>query len=211
MSCSFTKSDKTISEGVIEYKTDVINTDHPLTLYAPTSATLKLKGNKWIIEMSKLGFFNVGFLCNLNDNTLSQMIKCLDIKNACVDSVAELKKENDQYLLNFKFTSDTKIIAGYTCKKVIATKVSEPEKSFDVYYTEEIGTENSNALTPYKSIKGMLMDYQIMRLGLEMRFIATQVKKEEINDAELEIPQIFNKLTRQKFDEEFNLLFADFL
>ncbi len=205
------KSENFISEGIIEYKADVINMAHPLSLYAPSDATLKLKNNNWVMEMSKMGFFNIYYCCNLGKGTLTQMIKCLDIKNACIDDTIGLKTENDNYLLTFKHTDKDSVIAGYKCKKVIATKVLEPQTSFAVYYTEDIGPENGNELTPYKALKGMPMDYRIMRLGLEMRFIATSVKKQEIKDADFEVPSFYKILTREKFDDEFNKLFADFL
>lgn len=204
------KSENSFEEGVIEYKTDVINSEHPLASFAPTTATAKLKANKWIIEMSTMGLFNVYFSCDLDKGTLTEMIKYMDIKNACIENDSTLKEENDKYQLTFKETSDTKVIAGFKCKKVIATKVLDPKCSFDVYYTEDIGPENENSLTPYKSLKGMLMDYRIMRLGLEMHFVATSAKKEEVKDAEFEIPSFFKILTRKEFDDEFNKLFADF-
>lgn len=210
-SCGNPKPENYVSEGVIEYKADVINTAHPLALYAPSEATVKLKNNNWIVEMNKMGFFNIYYNCNVDRGTITQMIKCLDIKNACVDSTAELTKENDKFLLSFKETNKDTTIAGYNCKQVIATKVSEPQTSFNVYYTKDIGTEEVNKLTPYKEIKGMLMDYRIMRLGVEMRFIATKVKSKEINDTDFEIPSFYKILSRAKFDEEFNNLFADFL
>lgn len=205
------KSDNFISEGVIEYNTSVINTKHALALYAPSEATLKFKNNNWLIEMSNMNVFNIYYCCNLDKETLSQMINFLDIKNACIDDSILLKQENDKFLLTFKETDKDSTIAGYKCKKVIATKVLEPECSFTVYYTEDIGAENSNNLTPYKQLKGMLMDYRIMRLGVEMRFIASKVKKEEIKDSDFEIPSFYKILSREKFDEEFNKLIANLL
>lgn len=210
-SCSGNKkSENAITEGIIEYKTDVINTTHPLATFAPSSANVKIKDNKWIVEMSTMGLFNVYFCCNLDNSTLTEMIKYMDIKNACIETDSMLKNENDQYLLTFKETKETKVIAGYTCKKVIASKVSDPSTSFDVYYTTDIGSENSNALTPYKILKGTPMDYRILRLGLEMHFVATSAKSCEIKDEAFEIPSNFKILTRKEFDKEFNTLFADF-
>ncbi len=204
------KSENFISEGIVEYKTDVINTDHPLATFAPSTATAKLKNNKWIVEMSTMGLFNVYFCCDLDKGTLTEMIKYMDIKNACIENDSTLKEENDKYQLTFKETKETKEIAGFKCKKVIATKVLDPKCTFDVFYTEDIGPETGNALTPYKALKGMPMDYRIMRLGLEMHFIATSVKKEEIKDTDFEIPSFYKILTRKEFDTDFNKLFADF-
>lgn len=204
------RSANSINEGVIEYKASVINEQHPLASFAPSTATVKIKNDKWILEMSTMGIFNIYFSCNLENKTLAQMIKYMDIKNACVETDSMLLEENNKYKLTFKETNETKMIAGYKCKKVIATKVSDPSVVFDVYYTPDIGPENSNALTPYKELKGMPLDYRVLRLGLEMHFIATCVKSEEIKDTEFDVPSYYKILTRPEFDKEFNRLFADF-
>ena len=204
------RSENSINEGVIEYKANVINEHHPLASFAPSTATVKIKNDKWILEMSTMGIFNIYFSCNLENKTLAQMIKYMDIKNACVETDSMLIEENNKYKLTFKETNETKLIAGYKCKKVIATKVSDPSEVFDVYYTPDIGPENSNALTPYKELKGMPLDYRVLRLGLEIHFIATCVKSEEIKDTEFDVPSYYKILTRPEFDKEFNRLFADF-
>ena len=204
------KAENAFTEGIVEYKADVINCKHPLASFAPSTATVKVKNDKWLLEMSTMGIFNIYFSCNLANKTLVQMIKYMDIKNACVETDSMLLEENNKYKLTFKETNSTKMIAGFKCKKLIATKVSAPTESFDVFYTEDIGPENGNDLTPYKGIKGMPMDYRVMRLGLEMHFIATSAKGGEVKDADFEVPSYYKILTRQAFDIEFNHLFADF-
>ncbi len=204
------KSENVITEGVIEYKASVINENHPLASFAPSSASVKIKNDKWILEMSTMGIFNIYFSCNLENKTLSQMIKYMDIKNACIENDSMLIEENNKYKLTFKETNETKMIAGYKCKKVIATKASDPSVVFDVYYTPDIGSENSNELTPYKELKGMPLDYRVLRLGLEMHFVATSVKGEEIKDSDFDVPSYYKILNRPEFDKEFNRLFADF-
>ena len=204
------KAENAFTEGTVEYKADVINCKHPLASFAPSSATVKIKDDKWLLEMSTMGIFNIYFSCNLTHKTLAQMIKYMDIKNACVETDSMLTEENNKFKLTFKETNVTKMIAGFKCKKVIATKVSDPTQVFDMFYTEDIGPANGNALTPYKEIKGMMMDYRIMRLGLEMHFIATSAKSGEIKDSDFEIPSYYKILTRPEFDVEFNRLFADF-
>lgn len=209
-SCGNKKAENAITEGIIDYKTDVINDKHPLASFAPSSACVKIKDNRWMVEMSTMGLFNVYFSCDLDKATLTEMIKYMDIKIACIENDSMLKEENNKYLLTFKETNETKEIAGYKCKKAIATKVSNPSESFDIYYTTDIGPENSNAHTPYKSIKGTLMDYRIVRLGLEMHFVAKSAKIAEVKDEDFDVPSNFKTVSRKEFDAEFDKLFADF-
>jgi hypothetical protein len=60
--------------------------------------------------------------------------------------------------------------------------------SFDAWYTKELGKEDCNALTPYNQVKGMLLDYRIKKMGLEMHFSAKKINNIEIDDNVFEIP-----------------------
>lgn len=197
-------SDNALSEGIIMYEAKVLNNDHPLTSYAPTEAEVKIKNEKWHLEMSSMGFFHMYFIFNGSNNTLSQMAKCMDLKSACIDDTTESAKENANYTLDFQETRDTKIIAGYTCNRVIAKKTDNPTDTFSIYYTKDIGYENCNALTPYKKIKGMLMDYRMLRLGIEMRFEAKTIKKTDVLDSDFTIPEIFEVVPRDEFNTRLN-------
>jgi len=210
-SCGDSRPANAITEGIIEYDAKVLNDNHPLSPFAPSKATVKLKNEKWLLEMNSFGIFNIYFICNINDLTLTQMVKYMDFQNACIDDTTSLVEENDQYKLTFQETNDTKMIAGYKCKKLIAKKVADPSVTFDVYYTPDIATEDCNQLTPYKGIKGMLMDYRMVRVGLELHFKATSVKKDTIEDKEFEIPENFTVLTRPEFNVKFKDLINNLL
>lgn len=199
------KSEHALTEGVIEYNASVVDESHPMAGLAPSSATVKFKGNKFELEMSTMGIFNTMFVSDPSRKTLTQMVKFMDIKNACVEHESDLIAENKNYELKFEESKEVKKIAGYQCKKVKVTMVSDPKVTFDVYYTDELGTDSINELSPYKPIKGMLMQYRLKKLGLEMCFTATSVKKEEIKDETFEIPSYYKIVTRNEMEQ----LFAD--
>jgi hypothetical protein len=199
------KTENALDEGVIEYSALVVDEGHPMAGLAPSTATVKFKDNKFELEMSTMGFFNTMFISDPSKKTLTQMVKFMDIKSACIQQESDLRAENMDYELNFKETNDTKKIAGYKCKKVKATMVKDPSVSFDVYYTDELGSDSINNLSPYRSIKGMLMHYRLKKLGLEMCFTATAVKKEDVKDETFEVPSYYKIVTR----EEMEKLFAD--
>lgn len=199
------KTESSLSEGVIEYTASVVDETHPMAGLAPGSATVKFKDNRFELEMSTMGIFNTMFVSDPSKKTLTQMVKFMDIKNACIQSENELVAENSNYELKFEETKETKKIAGYKCTKVKATLVHKPNVTFDVYYTTELGLDSINLLSPYKPIKGMLMQYRLKKLGLEMCFTASSVKKEEIKDEVFEIPAYYKIVTR----EEMSKLFVD--
>jgi hypothetical protein len=81
--------------------------------------------------------------------------------------------------------------------------VNEPGVSFDVYYSTELGMDSVNNIGPYKEIKGMLMQYRLKKLGLEMCFTATSVKKEEIKEDVFEVPAYYKIVTRAEMEKLF--------
>jgi hypothetical protein len=199
------RTENSLTEGVIEYNASIVDETHPMAGLAPSSATVKFKENKFELEMSTMGIFNTMFVSNPSKKTLTQMVKFMDIKNACIQKESDLLNENKDYELKFEPTKETKKIAGYTCKKVKATMANNPAVSFDVYYTDELGSDSINHLSPYREIKGMLMQYRLKKLGLEMCFTATAVKKEEIKDEIFEVPSFYKIVTRSEMEQ----LFAD--
>ena len=195
-SCNGVETTKSsLVEGSIDYNVEVINLDHPMAGMAPGSATVKFKNNKLQVEMSAMGIFTTIFISDPDRHTLTQMVSFMDIKSACVQNEKDLNKEFKSYELNFEETDETKEIAGYKCKKMVANFIGNPKEVFDVYYTEELGLEALNHIGPYHKIKGMLMEYRIKKFGLELRLTATSVKKEVIKDEVFEVPSYFKMVT----------------
>jgi hypothetical protein len=197
-------AENVLKECAIHYDAKVINNDHPLAFYAPSEADVKVKNDKWHLEINSMGFFHMYFVFDGGKNTLSQMAMCMDLKSARIDDSIQSAKENSNYVLNFKETTDTKMIAGYSCIRVIANKIENPTDTFSIYYTKDIGEENCNNLTPYKKIRGWLMDYRMLRLGIEMKFEATSVKPAVVNDVDFTIPEKYEIVPRDEFNTKLS-------
>lgn len=193
-----------MNEGVIEYDAKVVDYNHPLAELAPGSATLKFKDDKFMMEMTAMGMFKNMYICNLQNKTLTQMVNFLDMCQASVDSESVILKENEGYKLIIEETSDEKTIAGYKCKRIKVKKANNPAVTFDAYYTTDMGIENVNELSPYSGVKGMLMQYRLSKMGLEMEFVAKSVKKETIPSKAFEIPENFKIISKQQMQEFFN-------
>ena len=202
-SCSV-KNDKVLDEGIIEFDTKAVDDKHPLAGMAPSSATLKFKKDKFIMEMSTMGMFTTMFICNVTAKSLTQMVKFMNIKQACIEGEKDIVFENAEYPLKFEETTDTKIIAGYKCIRVKVTNLKDSSVTFDVYYTKEMGFENVNSLSPYAPLKGMLMQYRLKKMGLEMQFTAHSIKKAEVPDNTFEVPAYFKIVSREEMKKFFD-------
>ena len=201
-SCKYANP-KYINEGIIEYDAKVVDEDHPMAGLAPGKMTVKFKNNMFAAEMSSMGVFTTTFIANPAKKTLTQLVKVFNVKQACIDDEKMIQEENDAYKLNFTETKETKEIAGYKCKKLIATMADDPTVKFDVFYTEEMNVTNSNFSNPYSQVKGMLMEYRLKKFGLEMTFTALGVKKEEIPDEEFELPAYYKVISKKEMDDFF--------
>ena len=202
VSCgSGTKGGK--DEGLIEFETKGVDEKHPLYGLAPSSATLKFKGDKFAIEMSTMGMFNTSIIGDSKAKTITQTVKFLDIKQACIEKENDIIAENQDFALKIEETNETKKIINLKCYKARVTKVNEPNVSFDVWYTKELGMENCNALTPYAQLKGVMLDYRIKKMGLEMHFLAKRYENVSIPDNTFEIPASMKIITQEEMAKFF--------
>ncbi len=196
-------TDKIVDEGIIEFDVTAVDPDHPWAGMIPSVATLKFKDDKFVLEMSTMGMFTTSFICDQSNKTLTQMVKFLDIKQACIETEEEIKKENLAYKIKWEETKETKMIAGYKCKKVNVVMVDHPEVTYEAYYTKEMGAENVNDLSPYNGIKGMLMQYRLKKMGLELQFTAKSVKQSDITESNFEIPAYFKIVPKPEIEKIF--------
>ncbi len=145
----------------------------------------------------------MSILGDSKNKTLAQTIKFMDIKQACIETQKELEAENLNYPLKFEESSETKEIVGLKCHKVKVTKQTAPYDCFDIWYTKELGMPYCNALTVYAPIKGVLVDYQIRKMGLELRFIAKSYTPEDVPDNTFEIPASMKIVSKEEMAKVF--------
>lgn len=193
------------NEGVIEFETKAVDEEHPMATLVPSSATLKYKDANFVMEMSSFGF-NTSIFGNLENKTMTQTITFMDLRQGCVEKEGDIKKENEDYKLNIQETKETKQIAGLKCYKLKVSLVDSPEVKFDAYYTKDLGIGDFNKLTPYASVKGMLMDYRAKRMGMEMHFKAKEVKSIGVADESFNLPQGITFVSKETIRKTVNPL-----
>lgn len=202
-----TSNEKYISEGVIEYDAAVIDQSNPMATLAPSKMFIKFKNNKSCAEMSAgMGFFSTSFISNPETKTLTQLVKLLNKKFYLIQNEADLKRENASYPVEITPTKETKLIAGYKCIKAHVKINDENASEFDVFYTKELNIQNPNFANPYFMVDGVLMEYQMKKFGLEMKFTLKSVKKETVEDATFDLPSDYKKISQKEMNELFEAL-----
>jgi hypothetical protein len=195
---------RAVDEGTIEYAASVVDQANPMAAMAPSKMTIKFKDNKSCAEMSAaMGLFSTSFISNPEAGTLTQLVKLMNKKLSLVQNAAEIKKENDLYKFDLTYLKETKMIAGYKCEKAHVKMHDEFETEFDIFYTKELLIEDPNFANPFYMIDGILMEYQLKKFGLEMKFTAKTIKNEDIDDSTFELPSDYKLVS----SDEMNTLF----
>lgn len=205
-SCTGSEKAGAKEEGLIEFDTKGVDPGHPLYGFAPSEATLRYKKEKFIIEMSTMGMFNTSVIIDNKAKTIAQTIKFLDLKQACIEHEKEIAEDNAEYALKIEETKESKEIIGLKAYKAKVTMAKDPSVKFDVWYTKELGMENANALTPYAQLKGVLLDYRIKKIGIELHFLAKSMKSVEVPDQVFEVPASMKIVSKAEMEEFINNL-----
>ncbi len=202
------KDEKFISEGSIEYTASVVDVNNPLASMAPSKMLIKFKNNKTCVEINAgMGLFNTSYISNPETKTLVQVVKLLNKKFWTMENENELKKEIADYKIKITPTEETKVIAGYKCKKAKVSYLDEDSTStFDIYYTKDINIQNFNFANPFAPIDGVLLQYQVKRFGIEMKFVATKITKEPVDDATFQVPDDYKKISMKEMNALFGSL-----
>jgi hypothetical protein len=191
-------------EGIIEFSANAVDEKHPLFGLAPNSATLKYKKEKFALEMSSMGMFNTTIIGDTKTKTVTQTVKFLDIKQACIENEKDIIADNLNFPIKIEETKETKEIIGLISHKIKVTMANNPNVTFDAWYTKELGMPDCNSLNPYAMIKGVLLDYRVKKMGLEMHFVARSMKKVEVPENTFEIPSSMKVVGKEEMAKVFS-------
>jgi hypothetical protein len=199
------KEEKFISEGRIEY--DVVVVDDKgsgMASMIPHKMTIKFKNNKSCATMTAgMGLFATSFISDPETETHTICMKLLNKKMVTVQNAFDIERENTASSYDLIPTKETKIIAGYNCLKVHIKPRTNDQKEFDIYYTKELDFKNANFANPFHQLDGVLMEYQIKKMGFELRFTATAVINEDVEDDNFTYTSDHKKISGKEMNDIF--------
>lgn len=208
-SCINDRNRKNNVSGRIDYKITYLNTDldNKTTEILPKRMKLIFNENEAVNNIEGfLGFYKLDAITNFRSRKCSTMLKVFD-KNylfkgrrdemmCCFDSMDEMI---------IKETSEIRNIAGFNCHKA-EIYLPSARRSFDIYYTGEIGLRHPNATNPYYKIEGVLMEFELNLLYLKMRFTAEKFQPLEEASSLPDFPKNIRIISRDKMTEILNKL-----
>ena len=176
-------------EGVVTYSISFEGSGLPpeaLAMFKGSETITYIKSDKCRVDMNMPTQSSSFIMDNKNKNIVSLM-DIMGKKFLIKMDASDIKKEQETTPETaIKYTDETKTIAGYKCKKAVVTIKNGEGKVMDVYYTEEIPTNDIKPV--YKGLKGFPLEYSVNQGGMEMKFTAKNVSKVSVADSKFEIP-----------------------
>ncbi|PCH86970.1 MAG: hypothetical protein COB88_06520 [Flavobacteriales bacterium] len=196
-----------ISEGYIEFEITYPETDAGdlMAGILPNEMILRFKDDRTVGSLSAgMGVFKTQLMAFPETKTVFQLVKLMNKKYALrVDSGEIENLYSELPAMKIHLVDSTKMVAGYECKKAIVTFKDNIKEEFSIYYTDEIGLDNSNWCTPFHEIKGVLLEYQVRKYNYEMRLTAIGVVKEKIDESYFVVPEDYEEIDQDGMDKIF--------
>lgn len=191
-------------EGFISYTvTPQGDVDASIAAQLPTEVLVYFKGEKNRIEQ-KTPMGSAIIIGNISSKEQIVLIDMMGQKMALKSTKEETEKAQAEIPKGtVTVGTETKSIAGYTCKKVDFT---QDGKTSVIYVTDEIDLQNSNWQTQYKDVEGVMLEY-IQLAGQEgdikLLITAKEVKKEKVKDTMFTIPTGYQEMSMAEFKKMF--------
>ncbi len=194
-------------EGVVTFKISYPGskfTESQLTMF-PKILTVTIKGSKSKTEIAT-GMGNQTEITDYIGKSKIGLINMGGQKFAVKTSAEEIEKEIAKAPKpSIELSNETKMIAGYPCKKATITVDENGKKStYEVFYTSDLGTKQANFDNPlYKDIDGILLEFSMKTPQFMMKFTATAVEKKSISGKEFDVPADYVFTTPEELKNKF--------
>ena len=180
---------KTYTEGVVTYKTNMrgqdveikeyFRTDSNAVTFSAGPATIKLLGD-----------------ANHKSFAVLVDVPVASIKKAAIYTPDEVDQVMSA-LPSFTFApgTETKTISGFNCKKVVATDTKD-KKTYDVWITNDISVPPTAMQPYYKTIGGFPVQYTTFQQGQSAEVTVSSVTDQKAPAGTFGIPSDFDKISK---------------
>lgn len=166
----------------------------------PSDVTYYIKGNK-VMQESKSSMGSQSAIIDGDAKTQLILIDMMGQQLAIKVSAEDVDKQlKETPAAKVEFFEETKKIAGYNCKKV---EITEGDNTTTAYFTTELNCSDINWASPYKEIKGVLLEYSTTMQGITAKYTAKEVKETKVKDSKFTIPVGYKELTPDEAKKMF--------
>ncbi|MCK9202826.1 MAG: DUF4412 domain-containing protein [Bacteroidales bacterium] len=206
-SFTFTTQGAKPFEGIITFKItypDNKFSESQMAMF-PKVLTVSIRGLKSRTDM-QIGGINTVEITDYESKSKVSLLNMMGQKYAIKQTTADIEKDLSKGgVTTVELSGETKIIAGYTCKKAIVTVNDDGIKTkFEVFYSSELGSKLSNFDNPvYKDIDGVLLEFSVQNQNVNMKFTASSVDKKNVPAKDFEIPSDYVLTTKDELKTKF--------
>lgn len=210
ISCTRRSPEKKSEQGTIVYNIEYL--DNPAGNYSkgilPHRMEARFKGSmvKNSIE-GALGFFSLINITDLDEMTNTTLLKLIDKKY-----MYKGKRKEPQCCfkgldgMDIRFTDSTRQILNFKCNEAIVSFPGTTRKSFPIYYTTEINFAEPNALSPFKKIPGVLMEFHATLGNTDVMVSAEKYLPGKIPDKEFSVPRNYKEINKNELENIMNAI-----
>lgn len=196
-------------EGMIKYKIEYEGEGLDATTKAQMPGEMIMYYKDDLIRSEQVSpMYSMASISNVEDGSVIILMDFMGQKFVVKQSGEELEAAKDEAEAEepakpeIKYIDETKVIAGYTCKKA---EVIQDGETMEVYYTDEISVPQvETAQNSIEGLDGMLMEFTIVQEGMTMTMSVQEVKKSKVKKHLFTIPSDYE----EKSMEEFRTMFG---
>ncbi len=181
-----------LENGLKNFNTDML----------PKKLVVRFKDNNTAMEIT--GFFGLFSICNVVNTRKKTNITYLNV----LDKKFYYEGDFDEPAVGFgsipkleiKEGKQTKEICGYIAREAYVL-LPDNNVPIPVYYTTDIPIKDPNRATPYRDIKGVLLEFYLNVSVLKMKLTATSIYFKEIDDAVFARRKGYTRVSRKQMEE----------
>lgn len=198
-------------KGSIIYDITYAGTMEAATLaQMPKTTTYKILGNKFMYEVTQ-GPTVMTFITNGDSKTNLMLLDVMGQKFVIKKTKEDIEKEQLDTVKNPKpkmqYLNDTKEILGYKVKKAESlTIANEGADTIKVvyWYNDEFDMSQANSISDnFKGINGIPLQFIVYTKGIEMNYLAKEVKKGGVKDTDFLQPADYKEVTMEELMNMF--------
>lgn len=155
---------------------------------------ITFKDKKVLTEMTSMMFTNQTAVDEIG---MTMLMEQMGNKIAVKQSKAEMEKEAAKAKKTadpkIEYTNETKMIAGYECKKAMVTLTikDKKEETMEIWYSEKFENPNNEGKGKgqsfMKGLKGMPFEYSGGQGGMKMKMVAKEVSIDPVSDSKFNL------------------------
>lgn len=184
----------------IEMESDDPNMAMALPMLEGSTMSIAFKDQMSRVEMNMGGMMNTTTITDGDSGKSLTLMSGMMGKIATETEVADLDTDSED--VDVEFSSETKSILGYKCKKAVVT--DEEGNEIEFWYTEELKPAATDGKYMNGQVPGASLEFSIINPQMSMTMTATDVKKKVDNAKEMfsmKIPAGYEVKTTEELEQ----------